>query len=108
MSWTMAERRFVVPVERCPDRSESGELLELVLAAASLELDLTVWLRGTALGVLTGPDRHGWQQLIDHDLARVCASDCPDGSHGAIPDGVELLDPADVLELERGTVIIRP
>lgn len=50
---------------------EWRERLELVLAAASLDLDVIVAFEGDALANLTGEDLRGWGQLRDHGLARM-------------------------------------
>ena len=38
----MTERRFVIRIEGLPTAADGRELLELVLAAASLDLDVVV------------------------------------------------------------------
>jgi hypothetical protein len=53
------------------DALEWRERLELVLAAASLDLDVIVAFEGDALVALAGEDLRGWGQLRDHGLARM-------------------------------------
>jgi hypothetical protein len=58
-------------IRRAADPPESRELLELVLAAASLELDVVVCFEAEALSMLAGEQGAGWFQLRDHELARM-------------------------------------
>jgi hypothetical protein len=62
---------FLLNIQRAADPLESRELLELVLAAASLELDIVVCFGAEALSLLAGEGGAGWFQLRDHELARM-------------------------------------
>lgn len=101
----MAERRFAVVVEACPDPAESVEVLELILAAASLELSLTVVLCGDAADLLSAPETRSWQQLIEHDLAEVFVSG-ETGADRPLPPGAKRLSRAELQVLERTATVI--
>lgn len=92
----MAERRYRVTVAACPEPSDHRELLELVLAAASLDLRLDVVLLGSACALLSGADAAGWRQLVDMGLAELWIEDeAWAGAHvdpnPGVPDGVRRL-----------------
>ncbi len=54
-----------------PDGFSERELLEMALAAASLDVDLAVLFTGPGVEQLKGDSWRGWRQLLDHDLALV-------------------------------------
>jgi len=54
-----------------PRAPQAREVLELVLAGASLDIDLAVVFEGPGCGFLAEPWARGWQQLVDFDLARL-------------------------------------
>lgn len=70
-----------VMVERGVDGQERQSLLEFVLAAAVLELDIAVAFGPRALGELSGESARGWAQLIDHDLAHVITTASADARY---------------------------
>ncbi len=67
----MASEAFAVVIRYHPDAREAKELLEFVLAGASLELDIDVLLEGRAVAFLGDEAAGQWQQLLDHGLARL-------------------------------------
>lgn len=71
----MAERRYRVVVAALPEPSDRRELLELILAAASLDLRLEVVLLGSACRLLSGADAAGWRQLVEMGLAELWIED---------------------------------
>ena len=62
------------------------EALELVMAGASLDLDVTVVLEPAAWQRFGDEDWQAWQQLVDHQLARLACLAEPEDS---IPADVE-------------------
>ncbi len=103
----MTERRFVIRIEGLPTAADGRELLELVLAAASLDLDVVVLLCGSAAGLLTGAEHAGWRQLVEQDLARVCVGAGSGDLDVALPDAVETLSSTEVSHLERSSIVIQ-
>ncbi|MGY6589067.1 MAG: hypothetical protein ACXIUB_12360 [Wenzhouxiangella sp.] len=75
------------------------EALELVMAGASLDLDLTVVLEPSAWGAFSDQDWQGWQQLLDHQLANLV---CRAGPGDAIPPGLARC-PASALDARLST-----
>ena len=67
----MAEkfRQYLIEVTQDLPEQEARELLELILAAASLDLSLTVLCSGSARAMLEGSGAGRWRQLIEQDLA---------------------------------------
>lgn len=70
-----------VMVERGVDGQERQSLVEFVLAAAVLELDVAVAFGPQALGELSGESARGWAQLTDHDLAHVITTASDDARY---------------------------
>lgn len=68
----MSERGFLIEIATAPAEQAGRELLELVLAAASLDIDLVVLFRDHGLAYLDARWSQGWRQLLDHELATVC------------------------------------
>lgn len=58
-------------IEAAPDGFSERELLEMALAAASLELDLVLVFAGPGLDQVTGQGARAWRQFVDHELARL-------------------------------------
>ncbi|TVQ36025.1 MAG: hypothetical protein EA370_08670 [Wenzhouxiangella sp.] len=87
----MSERLFLLEIEAAPDGYSERELLEMALAAASMDLDLALLFTGPGLGHLVGEAARGWRQLVDHELARLY---CRPGSETeiSIMPGVTVLD----------------
>lgn len=101
----MNEHGFVIVVEGCPKPGDGPELLELILAAASLDLALTVVLRGNAVELFTSPETTAWRQLNEHGLATVCVVDEP-ADTAPLPPGLERLGRDGLRSLEAaGTVV---
>lgn len=68
---------WVVRIRTAPAEPCSREMLELVLAGASLELDLVVVFSGPGAGHLQADAFAQWRQLIDFDLAPVLVEGGP-------------------------------
>ncbi len=107
----MSKRRYRVVVTDLPPEDERRELLELVLAAASLDLPLEVLLIGSAGSLLSGADAAGWLQLLEHDLAEIRVAAGVSGAaepalKDDLPSGVEWLGPEDLSRLPAADVII--
>ena len=62
---------WVVRIGTEPRDPDSNELLELVMAGASLEVPLLVIFSGAGRGHLCGTWSDRWRQLIDFDLAEL-------------------------------------
>ena len=103
----MNERRFLIRIDGCPEPEDEQELLELVLAAASLELDLVVCLHGLAVHLLTEAGHSAWAQLVEQDLARVAVSTARAGLDGVLPDRVESLSDIEMTHLEHTSIVIQ-
>ncbi len=103
----MTERRFVIRIDGLPTAADGRELLELVLAAASLDLDVVVLLCGSAAGLLAGAEHAGWRQLVEQDLAHVCVSAGSGDLDVALPDRVETLSATEVSYLKRNAILIQ-
>jgi hypothetical protein len=67
----MSDAGFIIRVGAVRDEADSMEMLEVVLAGASLELDLAVLFEDRGLACLGGSLGRPWNQLADHDLARL-------------------------------------
>lgn len=86
----MSARSYRLRIGALPAPDDRRELLELVLAAASLEIDLQVLLTGDALELLWPQMDPAWQQVLDQRLARIMLQ-APAGWAGTAPAGVEVL-----------------
>ncbi|MCC5863496.1 MAG: hypothetical protein JJU31_00050 [Wenzhouxiangella sp.] len=101
----MSERGFLIEIATAPAELAGRELLELVLAAASLDVDLVVLFRNHGLAYLEARWNQGWRQLLDHELATVCCL-APAGEK-TLPGLLELEQPAlDRLRAER--IVLEP
>ena len=67
----MANESFVLRIKDWPEQQDARELLELVLAGASLGLELDVVFEEMAVAFLESESARPWRQLLDHDLARL-------------------------------------
>lgn len=84
----MKPEPWVIVVTTAPSEPDSREMLELVLAGATIEVPMVVVFEGAGRGHLE-PDEIGpWRQLIDFDLARLTALE-PESN--LMPTGVSLL-----------------
>lgn len=73
----MATENWVVAISHAPGRPDSEEMLELVLAGASLEADILVIFRGAGVAHVVGEAARPWRQLTDLGLASIWyESDC--------------------------------
>jgi hypothetical protein len=65
---------WLVVVSAEPAEPDGREMLELVLAGASLELPLAVLFQGAGCRHLVGETARGWRQLVDYEMAALyCA-----------------------------------
>lgn len=60
---------FLIRVGIAPTAPDAEEVLELVMAGASLEIDLVVVFEGEGRRFLLRPWGRGWRQLVDFELA---------------------------------------
>lgn len=67
----MAAENWVVAISQAPGHPDSEEMLELVLAGVSLELDILVIFCGAGVGHVVGETARPWRQLTDLGLASV-------------------------------------
>lgn len=65
----MSSEPWVVVIDSAPDEAGSREMLELVLAGATLEVELVVVFQGAALELFEPERFQPWRQLVDHQLA---------------------------------------
>lgn len=88
----MTAEAWVIVVRSAPDDPGSSEMLELVLAGATLELDLAVVFAGAGNGHLHPGAFAPWRQLLDYSLAAVHST----GRRSAaiLPGGVSELSQA--------------
>ena len=84
----MTAEHWVIVVDAAPQEPDSREMLELVLAGATLEVDLVVVFEGAGCGHLEPEAIAPWRQLIDFDLARLRA--LAPGSE-LVPAGVSII-----------------
>lgn len=80
-------RLYRLRIEKAPAEAERRDLLEIILAAASLDLDIELLLMPGALQLLWPKPDPGWQQLLDHKLAHVIQV-CPPTFAGTLSRGV--------------------
>ena len=98
----MIDRQFLIRIDALPDPSDQRDLLELVLAAASLDLQVTVLLTGEGVELLS---TQAWRQLHEQDLASVAVSGAPQGA--ALPAGIATIDSNERRKLEGKATVIR-
>ena len=103
----MTERARDYLIEVAESLSDQGarELLELILAAASLDLSLTVLCSGSARAMLEGPGAGRWRQLVEQDLA-VLIWAATDEDPGASPAGLPCLAGAALDALRQDKLIL--
>lgn len=89
----MPERRFLVTIPARPADGDARELLELILAAASLELPLLVVFSGGGTRLLTGASAPAWRQLAEQGLVELAVLE-DNGRVAGLPDWVRRLDVA--------------
>lgn len=101
----MTEPAFLLRIGTAPEVSHADELLELVLAGASLDVDLVVVFEGPAVAHLQKPHVQRWRQLTDFGLAPLYCLTGPDSDllpeQPAVSIGDEDLD-----RLAAGRVIL--
>lgn len=101
----MAERRFLVVVDGLPDPADRRELLELILAALSMEISVTVLLSGGAEDLMSLASARAWRQLIDQGLADVGVPGPTDGA--ALAPGVAIWNERQLAKLVGEATVIR-
>lgn len=102
----MPERRYLVTIAERPPDNEASELLELILAGASLDLPLLVVLCGDGVGLIEGASAAAWLQLVEQGLADLAVLNGQVGAHG-LPRGVGRIDPAALEAARLSSVEIR-
>lgn len=80
---------WVIVVAVAPSEPDSREMLELVLAGATLEVDMAVVFEGPGLAHLEPEAIGPWRQLIDFDLAEIRARQ---PASSLLPVGVSAID----------------
>lgn len=102
----MTERTYRIVIGDLPPASDRRELLELILAAASLNLRLQVMLLGSAQELLTRSEDSAWRQLLDHDLAEVLIDRSGDDADD-LPAGARPLDVGSLPPLPADGMVMR-
>lgn len=74
----MSDGRWLVLIRSAPRELSGREILELVLAGASLDIGLDVVFSGPGLRHLRGNEMAGWRQLLDYDMAALWRLDASD------------------------------
>ena len=87
----MPSSAWVLIVAQPPAEPDSREMLELVLAGATLEIELIVVFDGAGAEHLEPEPFAPWRQLVDFDLADLRARGA---APGLLPAGVDRLDDA--------------
>lgn len=80
-------RMYRLVIDHFPPEQDRHELLELVLAAASLDIQIQLVLKDEAFGLMWPSVDKGWKQVLDLGLAEVLLLP-PDGFAGVLPSGV--------------------
>lgn len=94
----MGPDAWVVCIRSAPVEPDSREMLELVLAGASLDIELVVVFSGPGSEHLVGEAFGPWRQLVDFDLARLLVRP---GGASTPPPGVREVTDADIDSLCR-------
>lgn len=84
----MRSEPWIVVIDSAPDEAGSREVLELVLAGATLEVGLAVVFQNSGVELFEPERFQPWRQLVDHHLAAVYGRGCPDNR---LPAGVSTL-----------------
>jgi len=92
----MSTEGWVIIVALPPSEPESREMLELVLAGATLDVELVVVFDGAGCGHLEPEAFAPWRQLVDFDLADLRAHDA--GTE-LLPGGVRSIGASDLERL---------
>lgn len=100
----MSEPEFVIRIATLPGPDDQRELLELVLAAVSLEVRARVLMSVQALDLFAMPSTKGWRQLVEQELVEVLVVDVPGGLD--LFDGIRSLNSADLVKLLEDSTII--
>jgi len=85
----MPGRSWLIRIAPAPGEPASREMLERVLAAASLDIAVAVVFEGEGLRHLEPEWFEPWRQLVDFELAALHALDPP---AGLLPGGVAAID----------------
>ncbi|HMA98182.1 MAG TPA: hypothetical protein VKO38_01865 [Wenzhouxiangella sp.] len=100
----MAERRFLIQIDVLPADRDRQELLELVLAAATLDAPASILVTGEAVSLFDSGSDASWRQLIEQGLIDVL-SDAADRQ--SLPSGVQPLDHCSREKLVQQSTVIR-
>lgn len=92
----MAAEKWVVVISHAPAGPDSQEMLELVLAGVSLELDVLVVFCGAGVEHVVGETARPWRQLTDLGLASIWFESGCLGSRSPAIDGAR--------EMSRGEI----
>jgi len=96
----MSERPWLIRITSPPAEPDSREMLELVLAGASLDVPLVVVFAGDGRRHLDEAAFAAWRQLVDFGLAKVVAEG--EAGPAGLPERVEVMTRGqlEALELE--------
>lgn len=96
-------RHYLIEVSGALPEQGARELLELILAAASLDIPVTVLCSGPARMMLEGAGAGRWRQLFEQDLATVLWA-ATEADAGPGPADLPRLGMAEVEALRAGKV----
>lgn len=94
----MSTDRWVIVIGVEPREPDSREMLELVLAGATLEVDMIVVFEGEGCGHLEPEAIAPWRQLVDFDLAPLRARQ---PAPNLLPAGVSMIGESEFDQLCR-------
>jgi hypothetical protein len=100
----MSERQFLIQIDARPVDDDSRALLELVLAAVSLDVPASIVVAGDAVDLFDPCSDSPWLQLTEQDLIEVHAVVADDQE---LPVGVERLDHCRQAKLAQACTVIR-
>ena len=100
----MGERRFLIQIDARPVGGDCQELLELVLAAVSLDVPARIVVADDAVGLFDPCSDSPWRQLTEQDLIEVFAVVAEDQG---LPVGVQRMDQRSLAKLAQAQTVIR-
>lgn len=101
----MTERKFLIQIDALPEAEDRRAILELILAAVSLEISATVLLSDGALSLFDSASDSSWLQLVEHDLVDVVTREVPENR--VIPAAIRRIDLHDRAKLVDQCTVIR-
>ena len=101
----MSDPRFVICVDGLPSSDDQGEVLEFILAAVSLDVDVRLLVSPDALGLLSSPSTAAWRQLFEQKLIDVLVAGVPEELDP--PRGIQRLSREEEAMVLRSSTVIR-